>query len=79
MLVRASRRTTSLSGKCLSSKGESEVLDLQDPLTYFCWGILLLLLARQPQGKREPLTLLSWFLGGTFPEPTKHVHLDFTA
>lgn len=54
MLVRASRRTTSFSGKCLSSKGESEVLDLQDPLTDFCWGILLLLLARQPKARESP-------------------------
>lgn len=52
MLVRASRRTTDLSGKCLSSKGESEVLNLQDHLSDFCWGILLLL-ARQPKARES--------------------------
>lgn len=77
MLVRASRRTTDLSGKCLSSKGENEALDLQDPLTDFCWGILLPFLARSPRQERAPDTSVL-IPCGTSPEPTKHVHLNFT-
>lgn len=68
MLVRASRRTTDLSGKCLSSKGESEALDLQDPLLTSAGGSFFHSWP-EAQGKREPLTCLSWFLVVPPPNP----------